>query len=68
MFRLVRALNVLRGLDGVGRVEFDKKDIVRAKLVQRIVEAYERYDKRMAESNDNTDGEAPAETPDNNQQ
>lgn len=41
---LVRALSVLRDVEGVGRVEFDKKDIVRAKLVQRIVEAYEKYD------------------------
>lgn len=41
---LIRALNVLRDVDGVTRVEFDKKDIVRARLVQRIVEAYEKYD------------------------
>lgn len=41
---LVRALNVLHNVEGIGRVEFDKKDIVRAKLVQRIVEAYEKYD------------------------
>lgn len=44
---LIRALNVLRGIEGIGRVEFDKKDIVRAKLVQRIVEAYEKYDKSV---------------------
>ena len=42
---LIRALSVLRKVEGVGRVEFDKKDIVRAKLVQRIVEAYEAYDR-----------------------
>ncbi len=41
---LVRALEVLRNVEGVARVEFDKKDIVRAKLVQRIVEAYERFE------------------------
>ena len=39
---LVEALRVLRNVEGIGRVEFDKKDIVRARLVQRIVEAYER--------------------------
>ena len=41
---LVQALGILRGVPGIGRVEFDKKDIVRHKLVQRIVEAYERHD------------------------
>lgn len=41
---LVQALGILRGVPGIGRVEFGKKDIVRHKLVQRIVEAYERYD------------------------
>ncbi len=39
---LVRALDVLRDVKGIGRVEFGKKDIVRHALVQRIVEAYER--------------------------
>lgn len=49
---LVRALNVLRNVEGVGRVDFDKKDIVRAKLVQRIVDAYEKYDERTKDSSD----------------
>ncbi len=44
---LVQALGILRGVPGIGRVEFDKKDIVRHKLVQRIVEAYERHDEAM---------------------
>lgn len=39
---LVRALRVLDGVAGVGRVDFGKKDIVRHALVQRIVEAYEK--------------------------
>lgn len=39
---LVQALRVLRDVQGIGRVEFGKKDIVRHALVQRIVEAYER--------------------------
>lgn len=42
---LIHALDVLKGVDGVGRVDFSKKDIVRHHLVQRIVEAYERHDK-----------------------
>ena len=44
---LVLALGILRGVPGIGRVEFDKKDIVRHKLVQRIVEAYERHDEAV---------------------
>lgn len=35
------ALQVLEGIKGIAVVEFNKKDIVRHKLVQRIVEAYE---------------------------
>ncbi len=47
---LVQALKILDGVPGIGRVEFSKKDIVRHQLVQRIVEAYERYDRaRKAE-------------------
>ena len=55
---LITALRVLRNVDGIGRVEFDKKDIVRAKLVQRIVEAYERADREPSEhSEDSEDSE-----------
>ena len=37
---LVHSLRVLRNVKGIGTVEFNQKDIVRHKLVQRIVEAY----------------------------
>jgi phosphate starvation-inducible protein PhoH and related proteins len=37
------ALDVLRGVEGVGFVFFDGRDVVRNRLVQRIVEAYERF-------------------------
>ena len=43
---LIQAMYVLRKVQGIGRVEFTKKDIVRHKLVQRIVEAYETNDKQ----------------------
>ena len=43
---LVHAMQVLRKVQGIGKVEFEKKDIVRHKLVQRIVEAYEKNDKQ----------------------
>lgn len=41
---LIHSLHVLRNVKGIGHVEFNKKDIVRHKLVQRIVEAYEKND------------------------
>ncbi|MBP3377581.1 MAG: PhoH family protein, partial [Clostridia bacterium] len=42
---LLQALRVLDKVEGIGKVEFCKKDIVRHALVQRIVEAYEKFDK-----------------------
>ena len=51
---LIHALRVLEGVKGIGIVEFEKKDIVRHHLVQRIVEAYERFheeEKLLAQSN-----------------
>jgi phosphate starvation-inducible PhoH-like protein len=44
---LVQAMNILKGVKGIGKVEFTKKDIVRHKLVQRIVEAYEKFNKKI---------------------
>ena len=44
---LIQALHILKGVPGIGRVEFGKKDIVRHSLVQRIVEAYERHDEEL---------------------
>lgn len=46
---LIQALKILKGVEGIGRVEFGKKDIVRHALVQRIVEAYERFDSTEGE-------------------
>lgn len=45
---LVQAIALLKGVKGIGQIEFTKKDIVRHKLVQRIVEAYEKNDERKA--------------------
>lgn len=42
---LKEAMGILKNVPGIGRVEFNKKDIVRHKLVQRIVEAYDKFDK-----------------------
>ena len=45
---LKEALNILTGIEGIGVVELTRKDIVRHKLVTRIVNAYEKYDKGEA--------------------
>lgn len=39
---LTEAIRILRGIPGIAFIEMDKGDIVRHKLVTRIVEAYER--------------------------
>ena len=44
---LIQALKILRNVKGIGKVEFEKADIVRHHLVQRIVEAYERHDEAV---------------------
>lgn len=41
---LIQALRILDNVKGIGKVEFEKSDIVRHSLVQRIVEAYERHE------------------------
>ena len=50
---LREALNILRDIEGIGVVELTKKDIVRHKLVTKIVNAYEAYDKTTNKSNNN---------------
>jgi len=42
---LVEALEILRDIEGISVIELDRKDIVRHKLVTRIVNAYEKFDK-----------------------
>ena len=60
---LVQAMQILKGVKGIGKVEFEKKDIVRHKLVQRIVEAYDKFDsKQPRKSGSRT---APADTTNN---
>ena len=46
---LLQALRILKGVKGIGVIEYEKKDIVRHPLVQRIVDAYEH---REAEDNE----------------
>lgn len=48
---LIQALDILKEVKGIGIVTMTKKDIVRHKLVTRIVEAYDAYDKSIKEKN-----------------
>jgi phosphate starvation-inducible protein PhoH and related proteins len=40
---LIQVQEILSGIDGIAFVQFTHKDVVRHKLVQRIVEAYKRH-------------------------
>ena len=42
---LIEALHILNNVEGIGVVNLDRSDIVRHKLVTRIVNAYEQFDK-----------------------
>ena len=46
---LIEALHILNNVEGIGIVNLDRSDIVRHKLVTRIVNAYEQFDKEMRE-------------------
>ena len=43
---LIHALDILRELEDVGLVRFSSKDVARHSLVQKIVEAYEKFKSR----------------------
>ena len=44
---LIEALHILNNVEGIGIVNLDRSDIVRHKLVTKIVNAYEEYDKEI---------------------
>ena len=46
---LTEALNILKNVEGIGFVSLGQKDIVRHKLVTRIVNAYETHDSKAEE-------------------
>ncbi len=65
---LVQALKILKGVEGISFIELNKKDIVRHKLVTRIVDAYEKFEEKQkvarikkaphqSEQNEKTDNE-----------
>jgi phosphate starvation-inducible protein PhoH and related proteins len=43
MSGLVEALKIVRDVEGIGFIYFDDKDVVRHKLVQHIIKAYEAF-------------------------
>jgi len=49
---LIEALHILNNVEGIGVVNLNGKDIVRHKLVTRIVNAYEDYDKEYKNNNE----------------
>ena len=49
MSGLREALNILKGVKGISFINMNDKDIVRHKLVTRIVNAYEKSDKEKKE-------------------
>ena len=46
---LLEAQRILKDVKGISFIEMNQKDIVRHKLVTRIVEAYDKFDKELAE-------------------
>ena len=48
---LIHAMRTLKNVKGISFIEFNKKDIIRHKLVSRIVEAYDELDKEKKTPN-----------------
>ena len=46
---LLHAKDVLKGVEGIGSITLTQRDVVRHALVQRIIIAYDNYDKRQEE-------------------
>jgi phosphate starvation-inducible PhoH-like protein len=49
---LKESLRILAGVPGISRVDLDDKDIIRHKLVSRIVAAYKKQEDRDEQSAD----------------
>jgi phosphate starvation-inducible PhoH-like protein len=50
---LVEAMKVLEDVEGIVVHHFTSRDVVRHKLVQRIINAYDKYDKERMEKQKN---------------
>ncbi len=51
---LVQALDVLKNIDGLSIIRMNKRDIVRHKLVTRVVEAYEQFEQKNKKLKENS--------------
>lgn len=45
---LAQACNILKNIEGIAIHQFDQRDVVRHKLVQKIISAYEKYERQHA--------------------
>ncbi len=43
---LLQATDILKDVNGVGSIMLTEKDVVRHELVQRIIRAYDKFDKK----------------------
>lgn len=58
---LIEAQRILQGIDGIAFIEMTQKDIIRHKLVTKIVQAYARDDRqRQLQSGKSEDSDTPA--------
>ena len=48
---LVQATKILKDVKGIGHIQLTEKDVVRHELVQRIIIAYDKYEKKMENIN-----------------
>lgn len=49
---LAEATSILRGIDGIAIHEFSERDVVRHKLVQKIILAYDKYEREAKQRNE----------------
>ncbi len=41
---LIQVMKILKGIEGVGFLHFEKRDVIRHRLVREIIEAYEKFE------------------------
>jgi phosphate starvation-inducible PhoH-like protein len=65
---LIEAQRVLRGIKDIAFIDFDYSDVVRHRLVQRIIEAYEKYDQMFQDKHQPDEEKGEGETSDQKHQ
>jgi len=51
---LKHVLDVLDGVEGIGLTRFNNKDVVRHPLVQKVVDAYDKFEKAEKNKRDSS--------------